>query len=619
MKPLHRLLTILFLIFAVSNQLYSSDLDEFSDNKKLYIDKVNIIGNNILSEKEIFDISEFDNDSYIFINEIRKGILALKESGYFSEVSFLLGQSDKGFTINITVKENPPLASLKVIDTKMLDLGVFKKKLLKYHIVTDMVFSSSNLEKAIEEFNIYNQNMGLFLYIVTYRVVTRNEIMTEGGNFLYEPYELNKNGLHVLVYVRDIPRMVIGEVRMTGVSISFDQILNYLQLKQGVPIQTDAELHYRYKRLKKLGFYDSVYFKLIPQDDIVYRLEIQGKEISQSEISTSLTAPSNIGIIMTAEYYNIAVADTLQRFRFGGGWEIQPKAAIGVIEYTHPYFWKGLFADITLSKYDTADSIKDQDNLKLSENFESKMTTGMNIYGNFFSYIYQKETYAVTKTVDKSYQQLNEFPTKKTVSHSTGLLTVYDNLDDNFFITQGYKITGQFEALWQSPLAYEAETGAEIYIPIPFFNLIAAVNNRSNFLFVENKDKDTTLSLDTRMRTNVQEIQNADVQQIKMTTYLSSELRFPMPENNEWTRDTSFVVFGEAGGAWGTYSAVSLAQTRYGFGVGLRLSPRKHYSSFLFQFPAGIYIGYRTGDTRVKWSLVSHRDSTYYINLTASF
>ena len=34
-------------------------------------------------------------------------------------------------------------------------------------------------------------------------------------------------------------------------------------------------------------------------------------------------------------------------------------------------------------------------------------------------------------------------------------MTVYDSLDDNFFITQGYKLLGDFETYWRSPLAYK--------------------------------------------------------------------------------------------------------------------------------------------------------------------
>lgn len=608
------------LIFASATGVYAIELDEFSENKTIYINNVVVTGNNVLSEKEIIDIAHFEKEIGFYIRDIRKGIRNLKDCGYFSSVTFSISQAEKGYTLEILVKENPPLASLKVIDSKLLDISMFKKYLKENDIYTDMVFSPVKLEKAIELFNIYNQNYGIFLYLVTYKIVTREEILKEGGKFLYEPDELQRNGIHVIVYIRDIPRMVLGEIRMNNVRVSYDDILGYLNMKQGMPIRSDSELYYRYKKMKKLGFFESVYFKLIPQDESVYRITIETKEIELSEISTSITAPQNIGVIMSAEYYNIAVFDTMRRFRVGAGWEMFVGSPVATIEYTNPFLWKGLFFDLMGSKTDAADSIKNQDNMKLSNIYEGKMTLGTSVYGNIYAYLYQREQYVISQIVDQNYKEIDSYRRKKNLSHSTGLMLMYDDLDDNFFITQGYKVMGDYETYWKrSNLAYKGQVSGELYIPVPFFNLIAAMNQRNNFLIVNKKDSTTTLSLDSRMRTNVQEIENFGDQQTKFTSYTSAELRFPLPQGNEYTRDVSFIIFGEAGGAWSSYSDVSLKGTQFGVGVGLRLSPRKHYSSFLFQFPAGLYIGYRSGDSRPRPTLISHRDSTYYINLTAAF
>jgi len=302
------------------------------------------------------------------------------------------------------------------------------------------------------------------------------------------------------------------------------------------------------------------------------------------------------------------------------GWEVFVGSPVATLEYTHPFLWNGLFLDTTISKQDSVDSIKDQDNMKLSNIFEGKMTLGASLYGNIYTYLYQREQYVIAKLVDKDFKELDEYGRRKRLSHSTGLMIVYDDLDDNFFITQGFKFLGDYETFWKkNNLAYKGQVSGELYVPLPFFNLIAAMDQRNNFLFLNDKDTTTTLSLDNRMRTNVQEIQNIGEQQIKFTSYTSAELRFPLPQDYEITRDVSFIIFGEAGGAWASYSDVSLQGMQFGFGVGLRLSPRKHYSSFLFQFPAGLYIGYRTGDSKPRPTLISHRDQTYYISLTAAF
>lgn len=608
------------LACAVSFQTraFAIELEDFSDNKKLYIKDVKIIGNRLLSEKEIFDLSGFDRETGFYVDEITKGIQNLIKCGFFSEVSYIIDTTPAGYVLELHLRENPPLASLKIVESKFLDLTVLREKLKKNNVTTDMVFSPAMLEKSIEEFNIYYQNQGIFLYSVSSRIVTKEEILAEGGKFLYEPNELDKEGLHVVISIREIPRLVIGEIRMSNISISYDQILSYLGLYQGMKIQSDEELYFCYKRLRKLGFYDRVYFKLVQQDDVVYKLIIEGKELDLSDISVTLTAPANIGLITSAEYYNIATFRTLQRFRAWAGWELLIGNPIYGLEYTHPFWYKGLFTDITFTKADSVDTIKQDSTYKLTESYEGKLTIGYNIHGNVTSYIYQDERYAVSTTTDADYNRVKGIKKGDRMYHSSGVMTVWDSLDDNFFITQGYKLVGDIETFWQSPLAYKGQFSGEIYVPVPMFNLIAAIDNRTNFLFTKKKDTTTTLSLDTRMRTNVQEIQTVDEQQVKLTTYSSAEMRFPIRDIGN-LQDLSFIIFGEAGGAWSSYSNLSLSQSRFGIGIGIRMSPRKHYSSFLFQFPAGLYLGYRIGDSNVRPTLVSHRDQLYYINLTASF
>lgn len=610
----------LILILSASFRVSAVELEDFSENKSLYITEVVFIGNNIFTEKELLSLSNFDSKSGIFVKDIRVGIEKLKKSGYFSSVNFMLSEGPSGFKIEVSLKENPPLASLKVVDSRLLDLTVFQKKLKQRKIGTDMVYSQIQLQNAIDDFNIYNQNNGIFLYSISFREVTREEIVKSGGVFLYDQDELKKSGIHIILYIKNVPKFVVGNVYMKGVSVSYDRILSYIKLQRGKQISSDSDLYFSYKRMKRLGFFEKVYFKMIPLEDIVYAIEIVTDEVTLSEITSSLTAPQNIGVIMTAEYYNIAVGGSLQRIRFGAGWEILPSKPVLVAEYTHPYFFEGLFFDTMFTKSDTADTMTSSSNLRLHSVYEAKFTTGMNIVSNFFSYLYHKETYEIADTVDDAYKIVQDNQRTKDLEHSSGVLFIFDDVDDNFFITQGYKLTGYYEAAWKNPLSYKTGYSGEIYVPVPFFNLIVAVNSRSNFLIADKKDTTSTLKTDDRMRTSVQEVENStDMTQIKVTTYSTAELRFPIPPVISFLEDFSFVIFGEAGGAWSEYTMVSLQQTRFGFGVGLRMSPRKHYSSFLFQFPAGLYVGYRISDNRVKTTLVSHRDNTYYISLGASF
>ena len=62
-----RCITILGLIgmMMTVSAVRAVELEDFSDNKKLYIKDVRIIGNKLFSEKEIFEISGFDRKNRV--------------------------------------------------------------------------------------------------------------------------------------------------------------------------------------------------------------------------------------------------------------------------------------------------------------------------------------------------------------------------------------------------------------------------------------------------------------------------------------------------------------------------------------------------------------------------
>lgn len=623
MKKLNWLLVFLFLI-SFNAQSFSKDIYDFSENKKIYLERIRLMGNQKITDEEIFEIIKLKGKKGFFIYEIEEGIGNLISSGFFEESSYHLeeikDQSDT-YELRITVKENPPLASLKVIDDKMLDLSVFKEKIRKNKILIMKSFSRNALEKAIDEFNIYNQSYGTFLYTVSFKEIKKEEIKQEGGTILFEANELERDGVHVLIYIREIPRLQLKRIRMMNTTVSYDEIMSFLKLKQNMWIENDENLFFRYKRLKRLGFYDTIYFKLIPDNpkELSYTLIIITQEVPMFAFTTTLTAPANIGLITAVEYYNISLFNSLSRFRVGAGWELNLSSPTFVLEYTEPYLWSGVFLDATFLKSDTLDIIKDQSNRKLTNNYDLKLTLGLNLFSNVFGYVFHKERYSIASTVNQDNERLGVYDKVKTVFHSSGFFFIYDSLNDNFFISQGVKISLEYETYWKQNMAHKVGIAGEIYVPVPIFNLISAASSRSYILFTDKKDKETSLSLDAKMRTNVQEITDINNQQIKFTNFSSIELRFPLPEIKKIVKDLSFIIFAEAGGAWADYSLLKIEEVKYGFGIGFRLSPRQHYSSFLFQFPAGLYLGYRTGDSKTKTTLTSHRDDFYYINLTASF
>ncbi len=617
MKKFSLILIIIFFPILIQ-AMYVQD---FSRNHKIFISDIVFNGNKIMKKKQLIDIMELGLNESFFIYEVEGGLAKLLSSGFYSNMEYKIKSEKKNYTIYITLEENEVLASIKVIDSKFLNLSVFKEQITKNKIKIGNVFSKVALEKAIDDFNIFNQAYGTFLYQVEYRLISKQEIEEANGKFLFSPSEMKAEGIHVIIYIREIPRIFIKEIKMKGTTVAYDEIMHFLKLKEKMWIYKDSELFFRFKRLRRLGFYDSIYFKLIkePHQKFIYKLHIKTKQLDTSEVTTTLTAPPNIGLITSVEFYDISLFNTLQRFRAGAGWELNLSEPTFLLEYTHPYFWKGIFFDATFSKTDDLDTFESTSNSKLTSNYNIKLTVGANIFGNFFAYLFQNESYLISKTVDDNYEKIANTDEEKNFQHSTGILLLFDNLNDNFFITQGYKLFLEYEVFWKSNIAHKLGVNGEVYIPIPVFNLIAAVNNRSYILFTGSSDTETTLALDKRMRTNVQEITDINNQAIHLTTYTSIELRFPMKWLRKVTKDLSFVVFAEAGGAWANYDSFTMVEVNYGFGLGFRLSPRKHYSSFLFQFPAGLYLGYRAGDKKATPTLISHRDNLYYINLTASF
>lgn len=621
MRKLLKISVILGLFLSGASLGQGISSYNFSRNKKIMLKQINLEGQRLLSRKTILTLADLEENSNFFIYDIEEGLARLISSGFFKNTNYNLEPLGEAFVLNISIEENPPLASIKVLDSKMLNLVELRSRLLEEDLKVGGVFSEAALVKAIDSFNNYNQDFGVFLYDVSFRVISKDEIEAAGGKFLFAQSEGEMEGLHVIIYITEIPRIFIHEIRMSGTTVSYDEILKYLHMKEKIWIDSDEELFYRYKRLKRLGFYDSVYFKLVkePLKGPIYRLSIVTKQISTNEITTTLTAPPNIGIITAVEYYNISLFDSLQRVRVSAGWELALGAPTFLLEYTHPYFWKGFFFDATFTKSDQLEIIGQNTNRKLTNNYELKLTMGANLFGNFSSYVFQKENYSISNTVDENYDKVAGYDTLSNLFHSSGFFIVFDNLDDNFFVTQGFKAYVEYEAYWKSEIAHKFGFNGEVYLPVPVFNLIAGVANRSNILFTGAQDQETSLSLEPRMRSNVQQIETIADQQLKLTTYTTIELRFPMPEIKSIVKDYSLIIFAEAGGAWADYTLFNMAQVMYGFGAGFRLSPRKHYSSFLFQFPAGLYLGYRAGDSSAKLSLISHRDELYYINLTASF
>jgi outer membrane protein assembly factor BamA len=384
---LNFVITLFFIFISVQVHAEILQLEKYSGNYRIFIGNIKISGNRILSQKEVSDIAGISAGKSALISDILKGIQELRNSGYFSKVSYQVNQDNSGNTLLLFISENPPIASIKFVDNKLLDMTVFRKKMAQYNVLSGHVLSKVKLEKAIEEFTRYNENKGIFLFMVNYRVMTSEEIKREKDFKLFNSAEILSPGVHVIVYFRDIRQMTISNIYMKGFSCEYDDLINYLALDEGMTINSDDELFFRYKRLKRLGFFDSVYFQNEPIDEQKYKLVIEGKEAPVSEINTSITAPPNIGVIMTAEYFNISLFNTLQRFRAALGWETQVQSPVFTLEYTHPYFWHALFFDITLSKNDQADPIKDNSLYKYSRNYEGNIKGTKNTKGRKIYYI----------------------------------------------------------------------------------------------------------------------------------------------------------------------------------------------------------------------------------------
>jgi len=608
----YRVLLVISFVFLYSAKIKGEVLEfsQISLNKKIFLKSLTIKGNDSLREEEIIKLTEIKPDSKVFVYEITNGIAKIIESGLFKNVSYLFYKEGEEFFLEINIVENEKLGDIEVIDNKLLNLNVLMDIFKKNNVIIGKPISTNYIEKALDDFNMYNQKYGIFTYEIDYKIVKRKDKSLSIIN------EYEREEAVIVVYIKNIPLIRIGEIKLVGTNIAYDDLLNYIGLKPDIWVDSDL-LFFSYKRLRKLGFYREIYFKFIKKnfDSPYYDLIIKVDELDLRELATTITAPKNIGVITSIEYYDISLFDTLQRFRAGAGWELALSRPVFILEYTNPFFWKGIFFDLTLKKEDMIEEIKDTKNNKLIQNYSIKLTSGINLWENIFLYLFQQEDYKISYLVDDKYEKLPDSKRDIEILTSSGMFIVWDNVDDNFFITQGLKLGFESQLFWGKNLSNKIGSIIEFYLPAPMFNLIFAVTNRT-YVLLSKKNDSISLSLDKKMRTNVQVIEDIMSGITKATTYFSIEFRFP----TNIIESLSFVVFAEAGGAWRDYKSVSIENVLYGFGVGLRLSPRKHYSSFFFQFPAGFYLGYRAGDKKPSIAgPISHRDDYYYINLSAGF
>jgi len=603
---------LLLIFLSIDLNAQKIEFSEISPNKKIFIKDIKIYGNEYLKEDEIISMLNIKPEKSVFIYDIINGISGLLNTGFFKNIYYSFEKHGGEYVLEIKVEENERLAEIQVVDNKLLNLLILSEKLKKNNVVINRPISIPCIEKSIEEFNVYNQTYGIFTYIIDFQIVYRN-ITKE--DIVSNPE--NKEEAVLIIKIESIPLIKISEIKLIGTNVSYDELLNYARLRNNQWVDS-SDLFFSYKRLKKLGFFKEIYFKLVkkPYEGPYYDLVVKLDELELREITTTLTAPKNVGIITSVEYYDISLFNTLQRFKIGAGWELSLSKPVFILEYTNPFFGEGIFTDMTFTKEDSVESINETDLNKLTENYSLRLTGGVNIWENLFFYLFFQGDYKISYIVDKKYDRVPERPKTKDTLTSSGIIVLWDDIDNSFFITQGIKLGLESQVFFGEKISNRIGTNIEVYIPAPMFNLIFAVTNRS-YILLSSKDDKTSLSLDKRMRTNVQVIENLENNITKATTYTSIEFRFPVKILID---DLSFIVFGEAGGAWKDYKSIKLENVLYGFGLGFRLSPKKHYSSFLFQFPAGIYVGYRTGE---KYPAVagpiSHRDDYYYINLIAGF
>lgn len=245
---------ILFLILFPGS-LFSISLYEFSENQKIYIKEIILNGLSLMNREEVITIMKIDKEQNVFVYDIQNAFNNLSKSGFLKNVNYTIESNQEGYNIILTLEENSPLESIKVLDNKLLDLTILKKKLKDNNIEIGKAFSSVALEQAIDDFNIFNQNFGIFLYDVTYKIITKDDIEKIGGKFLFDQEEITKKGIHIIVYIKEIPRVFIKDIKFTNTTISYLEILNVIKLKKDTIIDKDNDLFFMYKRLRRLGFF----------------------------------------------------------------------------------------------------------------------------------------------------------------------------------------------------------------------------------------------------------------------------------------------------------------------------------------------------------------------------
>jgi len=616
--------TLLLLILPLGSIEAFLDFNKLPETADVYLDKVTVIGLHLTTKKQFFkEIYKLSFPIHVKTWQITAAEKRVRQCGYYGtvEVKYKKASKDNHYTAFFKVVERPILTNIKIGGDFLANLEVLNSFLRKNKIIIGNIFNAVMVQKSIKSFKEHLQSKGMFLFQLRYRA---KQNLGFGQNWVRKIFRISdahiKEPIYLKLYFLKLKYFYIKKITIIGnKKIPTSAIIKQLLFRKGQMIDNNEDLSLSLWRLRRLGIFSYVFFD-IQQSGVLNEAEIiiHINEIESDIVNTSISLNSRNEFNLELDYFNYSIGDGLDRISAAIIFDFKSEQLNYVFHYSMPNFLKSYFLNLQLLKEKKTDPYDDNWE-RIIERIIYNLTIGKRLghYVSIYGILFNSQT-------QKYYERIGSttavFPSELSAGGSYNdsaikLMLMFDNLDDNFFptygfrtfLTLGFSIFGDFDNY--SLLDYKLE----IYVPM-MKQLTLAVYGHLSFLFTS--DKEYSLSLEDRRKTSAQEDTALGLDQIKYSSYFIFEFRYRFQDQ------FALYVFAETGGAWGEISRSRFRELSYGIGFGFRIAPRQHYYAHIFKYPWSFNVGYNVTnkeDNEIFLSVVSSRDEFYYINLQAAF
>ena len=592
-------------------QLSAVVLEDFSDNHRVRLSDIRLKGNGRLRHESFSAITGLRAPGTMLVLDIKNGISKLHASGVLANPEFLAvslepDEVPDSFTLVVRLDENKLIGSVEFRDQAFMNLEVFKGLLEGRRVSRGEVYSPVFVQAALDDFSQHYQQQGQFFFQAEHSVQDGEE-----------------ETLSLVIHIASIKSIHVKQIRMKGsTSVNLQSLIrHYFAFNEGDVVENQTVFADTFNILSRLGYFSDVLFRFIEVEENSYIVQVEVEQLVLSRLHFFNEAPVNIGLTVHMEYYNIAAFNQLDRFVANIGYEVKTENLIWNLRYTRPKIFRDFFFDAAFDRLTEITPSAAQGNGDIYDLMVARnnlgFTLGYDFTRHFSAYILFGISYIQKSHV--FYEQETMAPIKESIDsfwqYNTQLLLGFNNLNDNFNPGRGVKLYGSYTPIFSADgMSHRFDVRAEAYYS-NFRKLTFGVYSRFSYLITDDP-LSTGLSAFRNIRLSVMQSSTEGIS--TAAWYFVHDIRYSLGS----LLDGLFAVgFLEIGGMWPDIENITHTNLDYGAGIGLRYSPNEYSGAFFLDFPAGLYAGIRISqpEAGTEFTLMTHRDDYYYINLTVSF